>query len=128
MEPASAVTVTAPARPEYVRVLRAVARAVAARLDFTYDRIEDLHLVVDEACASVLAATATSGELRMRLSPGPGEVVIVVRTDADVDPDGWPPPRMEETLAWRVLSGLADEASFENDGGPTIRVAFRGRA
>jgi serine/threonine-protein kinase RsbW len=123
------VVATVPARPEYVLVLRAVARAVAARFDFTYDRIEDLHLVVDEACAALLSVPAEATSLTMLLSPGDRSVAVYVSSDAEVDAQEWPPPQMEKSLAWRVLSGLADEATFElTADGPLVRVAFKGIA
>lgn len=121
---------TVPARPEYVRVLRAVARAVAARFDFTYDRIEDVHLAVDEACAAVLSLPAAeAGVLTMRLDSREGTIVVLVCSDAAVDTQGWPPAEVEESLAWRVLSALADKASFQIDrGGPAVRMTFTGPA
>jgi serine/threonine-protein kinase RsbW len=122
------IVVTVPARPEFVRVLRAVARAVAARADFTYDRIEDLHLAVDEACAAVLSFPGEASVLSMRLRPLGGSIEVMVHSDAEVEARGWPPPEVEESLPWRVLAGLADEASFVVDGGPAVRVAFRGSA
>jgi serine/threonine-protein kinase RsbW len=126
---AADVVVTAPARPEYVRVVRAVARAVAARLDFTYDRIEDLQLVVDEACAALLALSDTATTLTMRLTPGDDHVVVFVCSDADVDARSWPPPQIEGSLAWQVLKALADVATFEaTEDGPSVRVGFRGMA
>ena len=36
---------------------RATATALAARLDFTYDRLMDLHIAIDEACGRVLAVS-----------------------------------------------------------------------
>jgi hypothetical protein len=123
------VVVTVPSRPEYVRVLRAVARAVAARGDFTYDRIEDLHLVVDEACSAVLALPTVATTLTMRLGSRDGSLVVFVCSDAEVEAQGWPPPLVEESLPWRVLSALADEATFElTDEGPSVRVLFKGMA
>lgn len=108
-------------------MLRAVARAVAARLDFTYDRIEDLHLVVDEACAAVLSLPAVASALTMRLTPGDGHVMVLVCSDADAEARGWPPAGVEDSLPWQVLSALADEASFElTEAGPSVRVGFRG--
>jgi serine/threonine-protein kinase RsbW len=122
----TAVMVTVPSRPEYVRVLRAVARAVAARLDFTYDRIEDLHLVVDEACAAVLALPTVATTLTMRLTPRRDHVVVFVCSDAD-GAEGWPPRQVRESLSWQVLSALVDVASFElTEDGPSVRVGFRG--
>jgi serine/threonine-protein kinase RsbW len=124
----AAVIVTSPAKREYAQLMRAVARAVAARLDFTYDRIEDLHLVVDEACAAVLSLPAVATTMTMRMVPSADHVVLLVCSDADVDAAGWPPPRVEESLTWQILSALSDRASFEVvDGGPSVRVGFRGR-
>lgn len=113
------VCVTIPARPDFVRLLRAVAASVGARLDLTYDRIDDLRMVVDEASAQVLRLPART--LTMRVTPGEA-VVIRIHTDASSD-GSWPPPALEETLAWRVLSGLARDVRFElDDGRPSVRI------
>jgi serine/threonine-protein kinase RsbW len=119
------ITVEIPARPEFVRVLRAVAAAVAARMEFPYDTIDDLRMAVDEACAELLGVSATATTLRMRLTPGDGRVAAVVAIDADGE--DWPPPDAERSLAWQVISGLTDEAGFELDGGvPAVRLVKRG--
>lgn len=118
------VTLTIPARPDFVRLLRAVVASVGAQLDLTYDRIDDLRMVVDEASAQLLQVPA--GSLTMRVSPG-DRIVIHVGTDGS--PDGsWPPKDVEETLAWRVLSALADEVSFERtETGPGVRIEIAAR-
>ena len=119
------VTVTIPARPHFVRLLRAVVASVGARLDLTYDRIDDLRMVVDEASAQLLRLPSRS--LTMRVTPGE-RMVIMVLTDAS--PNGsWPPGDLEDSLAWRVLSGLADEVHFEvTDDGPAVRIEMDARA
>ena len=119
------VTVTIPARPDFVRLLRAVVASVGARLDLTYDRIDDLRMVVDEASAQLLRVPAQS--LTMRVTPGE-RMVITVLTDAS--PNGaWPPGDLEESLAWKVLSGLADDVRFEATGeGPAVRIEMDTRA
>ena len=119
------VTVTIPARPDFVRLLRAVVASVGARLDLTYDRIHDLRMVVDEASAQLLRLASPS--LTMRVTPGERMVITVV---ADASPNGaWPPGDLEDSLAWRVLSGLADAVRFEVSGdGPTVRIEMETRA
>ncbi|MGH2692599.1 MAG: ATP-binding protein [Actinomycetota bacterium] len=113
------VTVTIPARPDFVRLLRAVVASVGARLDLTYDRIDDLRMVVDEASAQLLRIPAQT--LTMRVTPG-DRIVILVHTDGSAN-GAWPPSELEETLAWRVLSGLADEVRFEQtEQGPAVRI------
>jgi serine/threonine-protein kinase RsbW len=118
------VVVSIPARPDFVRLLRAVVGSVGARLDLTYDRIHDLRMVVDEASAQLLSIPART--LTMRVTLG-DRTVIRVHTDAS--PNGaWPPAALEETLAWRVLNGLADEVRFEqSDDGPAVRIEMQTR-
>jgi serine/threonine-protein kinase RsbW len=48
-----------PAHPAYVAVVRTAAAGLAARADLTLDRIEDLRIAVDEACALLLHRTST---------------------------------------------------------------------
>jgi serine/threonine-protein kinase RsbW len=114
------ITVTVPARPDFVRLLRAVVASIGARLDLTYDRIDDLRMVVDEASAQLLRVP--SRNLTMKVAPGE-RMVILVQADGSADGE-WPPPGFEDTLAWRVLSGLADEVRFElaDDGRPEVRI------
>jgi serine/threonine-protein kinase RsbW len=118
----SPVVVTTPARPEMVHVLRAVARSVAARLDFPYDDIDDLRISIDEACAQLLLVAADDATFTLRLSSSGGGIVALVALDA-APTGGWPPPGIEDSLAWRVLSGLSDDVSFELlPTGPAIRI------
>ena len=113
------VTVTIPARPDFVRLLRAVVASVGARLDLTYDRIDDLRMLVDEASAQLLRLPAQV--ITMRVTPGERMVITVL---ADASSNGaWPPADLEESLAWRVLTGLADDVRFEvSEDGPTVRI------
>lgn len=124
------VTVSVPARPDFIHVLRSVVAAVAARADFTFDSIDDMRLAVDEASAQLLAfaAPATMLTLRITLSDE-GSLEVVASTDADVSTAVWPPEGAERTLTWQVLSALADEARFERlDSGPALRLWKRREA
>lgn len=117
------VTVTVPARPDYVRVLRAVAAGVAARLDFTYDRIEDLRIAVDEACATLLGLPSGGTTLTFQMNSDDAGAEIVVSSDAAIAAGGWPPPEVHKSLSWRVLTGLVQQAEFDRtDRGPAIRL------
>jgi serine/threonine-protein kinase RsbW len=40
-----------------VALVRAAASALAAQRDFTYDRITDLHIAIDEVCSRILATS-----------------------------------------------------------------------
>src|SRR5439155_26361151 len=46
-----------PATTGHIGLARATATALAARLDFTYDRLMDLHIAIDEASGRVIAVS-----------------------------------------------------------------------
>lgn len=123
----SDVTVSVPARPDYIHVLRSVVAAVAARAGFTYDSIDDLRLAVDEASAQLLSFAAPALNLTLQITlTQEGGVEVVASTDADIATGVWPPEGAERTLTWQVLSALADEAHFERlDSGPALRLRKR---
>jgi len=118
------VSVTVPARADYVHVLRSVIASIAARAEFTYDEIDDLRLAVDEACAPLIAVSgAATLTLKTRSLDGGGLEIL-----ASIDALGaaWPPPGAERTLMWQVLSALADETRFEHvEGHPALRLTKR---
>ena len=121
----SDVTVSVPARPEFVHILRSVIASVAARADLTFDQIDDLRLAVDEVCAQLLFVQGAEGSLTVRaLALEGGGLEIVASIDRGDVP--WPPAGAERTLTWQVLSALADEARFEQtDGHPALRLTKR---
>ncbi|MGH2725235.1 MAG: ATP-binding protein [Actinomycetota bacterium] len=118
------ITVTVPARPEFVHVLRTVVASVASRLDLGYDAIDELRIVVDEACGLLLRLPSAGPVLFLRASLEKDSVELTACLEAE--PDDWPAPRAEQGLAWRVLAGLTDEATFVRwDGRPAVRVSKR---
>ena len=121
------VTVSVPARPDFIHVLRSVVGAVAARADFTFDAIDDLRLAVDEASAQLLAFTGKVTSLTLRITlTDEGGIELIASTDADIASAVWPPVGVERTLTWQVLSALADEAHFERYGSaPALRIRKR---
>lgn len=122
--PAGLISVSVPSRAEYVHVLRAVTASVAARIPVSFDGIEDLRLAVDEACAQVLAIRSGSTTLTLTLRPLPDRLEAVITVDA-VAEDDWPPPGIEETLGWRVLSALVDTVTLAGAPAPSIHLSKR---
>ena len=120
----SEVTVSVPARPDFVHVLRSVVASVAARAGFTFDEIDDLRLAVDEACAQLLAFPVPARTLNVTIMlENDNDLEVIASTDADAAAAVWPPEGAERTLTWQVLSALADEARFERTGsGPALRL------
>lgn len=123
----SDVVVTVPSQAAFVHVLRSVAASVAARTDLPVDDIDDLRMAIDEA-SSLLMLGPSAASLTLRLHAIDAGVEAVVSVDGPA-PAGWPPPALHDSLAWKVLSGLSDELSFElTDGAPAIRVVKRSSA
>lgn len=123
--PADLISVSVPSRAEYVHVLRAVTASVAARIPVSFDGIEDLRLAVDEACVQLLALHSGSTTLTLTLRPLPDRLEAVVTVDA-VAKGAWPPPAIEETFGWRVLSALVDTVTLvEGPPGPSIHLSKR---
>ena len=115
------ITVTVPARPDFLHVVRSVMASVAARLDLGYDDIEDLRIAVDEACAQLLSDGGPSSELNLIITPSGDRIEVIVCTDGDVR--DWPPPGIEDRLIWQVLNALTDRPSFERyQGNPAMRL------
>lgn len=118
------VRLSVPARPEFVHVLRSVTAAVASRVPLSLDDVDDLRLAVDEACARLLSLRGEPTSFRLDLRSLPDRFEVVVAVDAPTPV--WPPVGFEDTLAWRVLGGLAESVRFELwNGGPAVRIVKR---
>ncbi len=63
-----AVSITIPASPQYVGVIRLVAAGLAARQGFSLDDIEDLKIAVDELAAYVTGSQGRLGFLEVVFS------------------------------------------------------------
>ena len=118
------ISLTVPARPEAVRVVRAVMRTWAATVGFVLDEIEELCLAIDEAFAGLIATR-----------PMPTQVIVRIQSDADgvditavrdVEAELWPPVSAQTALVRRVLNTLIDDVTFEHtDEGPAIHMVKR---
>jgi serine/threonine-protein kinase RsbW len=115
------VTVTLPAREEFVHILRTLVAGVAARLDFPVDAIDDLRLVVDEACGLLVGLAQGSEMLELKLKPLQGSLELIASLSGGVA-DRWPPAGPEHALAQQILSALTDECRFEQIDGPAIHL------
>ena len=101
-----------PADGAYASVLRTTTAALAARLDFTIDDIEDLRMAVAEATAMVLEVADEGTDLVSHFSLSPGGMTVSVSVGAQA------PGRPDyDSFAWQVLTTLASSAEVEVDGG-----------
>ncbi|HWC15068.1 MAG TPA: hypothetical protein VG929_10845 [Actinomycetota bacterium] len=59
------ISVSIPASPEYLKVVRLIVSGLASRLRFTIDDIEDLKIAVDELSAYLTGAQGRDGSLQI---------------------------------------------------------------
>jgi serine/threonine-protein kinase RsbW len=104
------VMIKVPARPQYVKVLRSIVASVAASLDFSLERIDDLKMAVGEASSQLLDVSPPGGTLLVEADPVNGGLRVDVAIDAG--DFLWPPEEIESTLTWRVLSTVATDIDF----------------
>ncbi len=57
------VSISIPASPQYLQVVRLIAAGLASRLTFTIDEIEDLKIAVDELAAYLTGTQGREGTL-----------------------------------------------------------------
>ena len=62
---ADQIVVRIPASTSHIALVRATASALAALLDFTYDRIMDLHIAIDEVCSRILTMVPQTSRLQV---------------------------------------------------------------
>lgn len=99
-----------PAASAYVTVLRSTTAALAARIDFTIDEIEDLRIAVDEACALLLAQATHGSEFSctFRLSDHELAVTVTARSEKPRTPS-------RDSFAWTVLTALVADVEADTD-------------
>ena len=140
----SEVELRIPARAEHLALVRVVVTALAesgAELDGA--RLDDLRLLVSEACANAIEAYNRRGRpgapVRVRCAAHDGRVEVEVHDDAGgFDPDALvphPPVEAPERLHHErglgipLMRTLADLAEFTPEGeGTTVRLVVGPRA
>lgn len=104
------IELTIPGRPEYVAVVRLAAAAIAGRMSFTFDEIEDLKVAVGEVCSAAIL----TGTLRLQIAfdVGPQQLDITVSHT----PGEAPRAKREQELDRLLVQVLMDEVVITSDG------------
>ena len=114
------ISVSIPASPEYLKVVRLIAAGLASRLRFTIDDIEDLKIAVDELSAYLTGAQGREGTL---------DIIFDVHDDRiEIGGTGHFTPgtkvRTDLTdMSRMILQTVVDSATLEQqNGAPTFRL------
>ena len=118
------VRLVIPAEPGFLRLARLTAAAVASRMGFTFDEVEDLRIAVDELCYFLLGS---------QIGGAVGTITLVCTISAEglvvIGTGSWPndggdaaAPSTLAELSRRILESVVDE--YECDG-TTAAPRFR---
>jgi anti-sigma regulatory factor (Ser/Thr protein kinase) len=104
-----------PARPEFVGIARMAVGALAGiRPGLAYERIDDLRIVVSEACTTAIESLDHGGSLALRCVDGPK--TLEIRIDApgkafeNAFPDGGPSADEADNFRISLIRALVDDA------------------
>lgn len=112
-----------PARPEFVGIARMAVGALAGiRPGLAYERIDDLRIVVSEACTSAIEELDDSGQIRLRCVDGPKTLEIRIEAPAaafesaihtgEQEPDS-------DNFRISLIRALVDDAELRSTDGRT---------
>jgi serine/threonine-protein kinase RsbW len=115
------ISISIPASPEYLKVVRLIVSGLASRLGFTIDDIEDLKIAVDELSAYLTGAQGREGTLDIGFEMHDDRIDITgagnftagtkVRTDLT-------------DMSKMILETVVDTASLDlSNGVPGFRVS-----
>jgi serine/threonine-protein kinase RsbW len=121
-----------PARPEFVGIARMAIGALAGiRPGLAYERIDDLRIVVSEACTSAMEVLGQQGSLRLRCIDDPKTLEIHIEAPAEAFASAFPAgpspepdvdfePAEDDNFRISLIRALVDDAELRTaPGGPT---------
>jgi serine/threonine-protein kinase RsbW len=112
---ANEVRLRVPADPAFVSLVRTAAAALASRLDVGIDRLDDLRLAVDEACALLLQQGQRGGTLDCLFRLDSSDALHL---EARVRDDGR--PLRTGGFTWTVLTALVDDVTLDTVDGDVV--------
>ena len=113
-----------PAKAEWVAVARLAVAAVANRLDFSVEDIEDIRLALAEACTSVIRHAGEGDPIRIRCEAGPDELSVTVGGGSSVRLQG--DVRSEDGLGLIIIQSLMDTIEYRAEpSGIVLQMAKR---
>jgi anti-sigma regulatory factor (Ser/Thr protein kinase) len=108
-----------PARPEFVGIARMAVGALAGiRPGLPYERIDDLRIVVSEACTSAIEGLDQGGVLRLRCIDGPKSLEVRIEAPGAVFenalPSGDPAEADADNFRISLIRALVDDTELRS--------------
>jgi hypothetical protein len=115
------ITLRIPGTTGHVGLARATASALAARLDFTYDRLTDLHIAIDEVCGRVLATSdPPARHLELTFEPLESGLRISVKGDGSLKPGA----QFLNSWSRIILDSVAQDLEIRHEDGGHVSASF----
>jgi serine/threonine-protein kinase RsbW len=105
-----AVSLTVPARPEYLRLVRLAGADAGTRAELSIEDVEDLRIAVDELTYALLGDEPADHLLTIRYSASPGLVEI----EGSIGATGRPVEFDEVSKS--IIGAVVDEHEIVDDG------------
>lgn len=128
------ITMSLPAKPEYVGVVRLTVSGIANRIGFTYDEIEDMKIAIAEACTNVVThAYESAGVMNVSFSVHHDRMEIMVADNGQsfdlselkdhlnpIDADQPVTELKEGGLGLFLINTLMDKVEISNQAGVVL--------
>lgn len=112
-----------PARPEFVGIARMAVGALAGiRPGLAYERIDDLRIVVSEACTSAIEMMTDGGNLHLRCLDGPKTLEVRIGAPGAAFESALPASNPEpdsDNFRISLIRALVDDAELQSSPGRT---------
>jgi serine/threonine-protein kinase RsbW len=112
-----------PARPEFVGIARMAVGALAGiRPGLAYERIDDLRIVVSEACTSAIEGVEEGSSLRLRCVDGPKTLEVRIEAPGGAFEGAFPStaePDPDDNFRISLIRALVDDAELQTAEGRT---------
>lgn len=118
--PGLPVTLSVPAQPSYLRLVRLVVASMAADAGFDFDTVEDLRIAADELINTVMSVTVPGGAVTIEVVVHAGELRVSSSSTAELDHAAV----AVDPLAAQILAALVDDSTFEVHG-TSVEASFR---
>jgi serine/threonine-protein kinase RsbW len=127
---APAVTLTMPARPDYLILARLALSGISRAVPIDPETLADLKLAVTEACTNAVrhAYADEEGQVTVRFSVDGERLAILVEDEGEgfdlSDADDWVPEELDEAgMGLSIIRAVVDELSVEpGPGGRGTRL------
>lgn len=117
------VSLSLPADPESIALVRTMVAGVASKLALPYDAVDDLRIAAAEASAMLITHGANGARLRVDLVPSQADLRLTIWVEGSGAASDLTGP---DSLAWRVIEGLTDEAEVTDvDGDAAVELRLR---